>query len=127
MKRILFLFLLVFSINCVFPQAMPAKTTAKYNLLKTDLEKGQFLDSYFGKAVIANKAKISNALELISWFKKNNDEVGSDYSQLFVANALIFKSDYSTSLNMALSVLPNFEDREDKNGMMLANNIIGLA
>lgn len=127
MKQIFFLLLSFFITFIVAGQPLDFTISAKYKALDTDIEKGQLLDTYFGKAPIANRAKIANAFELISWFKQNNDEVGAAYSQIFIANVLVFKSDYSTALNMAFSALPTFENRKDNNGIMLTNNVIGLA
>ena len=106
-KVIFFLSLFCFAI-IAHSQTLPDSVKVKYEAAKTDEEKGRCLDTYLGRASTADSVVTVHALDLLSWFKKQNDIVGADYTELFIANVLAFKSDYSTSLNMALSVLSPF-------------------
>lgn len=72
MKQIIILLLTLCSTIIVDSQPMPDSIRVKYHSLETDAEKGRFLNSYFGKAPIADSTKTANAFELLSWFKKNN-------------------------------------------------------
>ncbi len=120
--------LLVFAMATVaHSQPLPDSVKAKYNAAKTDEEKGRLLYSYFIRASAADSNAITHAVELLTWFKKQQDEVGADNIELYLAAVFTFKGDYSGTLNMALPILSRFEKRKDSYGMMQANNVIGLA
>ena len=127
MKKIIILFFVFCCVTIAFSQPLPDSIKAKYLAAKTDEQKGRFLNTYLGRASTADSMVTVHALDLLSWFKKQNDVVGADYTELFIANVLAFKSDYSTSLNMGLSILSRFEKRKDNYGIMSSNNVIGLA
>ena len=127
MKKIIFCLSLFCFAIIAHSQPFPDSIKAKYNAAKTDEEKGRCLDKYLGRASTADSVVTVHALDLLSWFKKQNDIVGADYTELFIANVLAFKSDYSTSLNMALSVLSRFEKRKDNYGIMASNHVAGTA
>ncbi len=127
MKKIIFLLSLFCVVIITHSQPLPDNVKEKYEAIKTDEEKGRFLDSYLGKASIANSIATAHAINLLSWFKKQNDVVGTDYTALFVANVLAFKADYSTSLNIALSILSRFEKRKDNYGIIASNSVVGIA
>ena len=127
MKQInLFLFA-VFFFTGVYSQPLPDSIKTKYMAAKTDEQKGRCLYTYLGGASTADSIVTVHALDLLSWLKKQNDIVGANYTELFIANVLVFKSDYSTSLNMALSILSRFEKSKDNYGIMASNYVVGLA
>ena len=127
MKKIIISISLFFSVSLLYSQPIPDSVKTKYLAAKTDEQKGKCLNTYLGRASTADSMVTAHALDLLSWFKKQNDIVGADYTELFIANVLAFKSDFSTSLNMALSILSRFEKRKDNYGIMASNNVIGLA
>ena len=106
---------------------MPDSVMAKYRSAKTDEEKGRCLNTYLVRASTADSIATAHALELFSWFKKQNDESGADYAEVYFADVLDFKGDYSAGLNLALPILSRFEKRKDNYGIMKSNNIIGNA
>lgn len=110
-----------------FSQPLPDSIKTKYLAAKTDEQKGRCLITYLGNASNADSMVTVQALDLLSWFKKQGDFVGADYTALNIANVLVFKSDYSTSLKMALAILSRFEKRKDNYGIMLSSNVIGIA
>jgi hypothetical protein len=67
------------------------------------------------------------SLELIAYFKKQNDDAGIDYAQIFLANKAAGRNDYSTALNIALPVLSACKIRDDTTGILWATNIISFA
>jgi hypothetical protein len=127
MKNIIICLSCFFSISAAYSQPMPDSVKTKYNAAKTDEEKGRCLNTYLVRASTADSIATADALELFSWFKKQNDEVGADYAELYLADVLDFKGDYSSGLNLALPILSRFEKRKDNYGIMKANNIIGNA
>ena len=127
MKQITFFLFAVFFFTRAYSQPLPDSVKSKYHAAKTDEQKGRCLDTHLGRASTADSIVTEHALHLLSWFKKQNDIVGADYTELFIANVLAFKADYSTSLNMALSVLSRFEKRKDNYGIMASNHVAGTA
>ena len=126
MKKKITCLLFFFSAIAVYSQPIPDSVKTKYLAAKTDEQKGRFLNAYWGRASTADSMVTAHTLDLLYWLKKQNDIVGADYTELFIANVLAFKSDYSTSLNMALSVLSRFENRKDNYGIMASNSVVGL-
>ncbi|MEP6674756.1 MAG: hypothetical protein ABJA78_06365 [Ferruginibacter sp.] len=110
-----------------YSQSMPDSLKSKYDKAKTDEEKGKLLYANIIRPSAADSATIVHAMGLINYFKKQHNETGADYMELYVAAALTFKGDYSTSLNMAFPVLSRFEERNDRYGMMHAYHDIGMA
>lgn len=127
MKKIITCFSFSFCLTAINGQPIPDSVKTKYLAAKSDDQKGRTLYGYFVRASTADAPAIAHALNLLTWFKKQNDEVGSDYTELYLASVFIFKGDFSTSLNMALPVLSRFEKRKDNYGVMRANHTIGLA
>jgi signal transduction histidine kinase len=64
---------------------------------------------------------------LIGYFKKNNDQVGEDYVQLYTAFNLSQTGQFNTALNQSLQILSRFEARHDNYGIINAYHEIGLA
>ncbi|MEO7446479.1 MAG: hypothetical protein ABIT96_01650 [Ferruginibacter sp.] len=100
---------------------------ANYLAAKTDEAKGRLLYANIIRPSAADSQVIAHAMNLLGYFKKQHDEVGADYMELYIAAALTFKGDYTMSLNMALPILSRFEKRNDTYGMMRANHDIAMA
>jgi hypothetical protein len=47
-------------------------------------------------------------VELLTWFKKQQDEVCADYTELYLAAVFTFEGDYSSTLTMAFAILTHF-------------------
>lgn len=120
-------FLLFCFATIAYTRPLPDSVKAKYKAAKTDEEKGRLLFTDFVRPSAADSNAITHAVELLTWFKKHQDEVGADYIELYLAAVFSFKGDYSTTLSMALPILSQFEKRIDAYGMMQANNAIGIA
>lgn len=127
MKNIIICILFTGVVTLAHSQPLPDSIKAKYNTARTDEEKGPWLNTYLVRASTADSKATTHALELLAWFKKQNDEVGADYAELYFADVLNFKGDYSAGLNLALPILSRFEKRKDHFGIMRANNIIDNA
>jgi len=127
MKQIIICISFLGVVTLAHSQPLPDNVKAKYNAAKTDEEKGRLLYAYFIRPSAADSNAITHAVELLTWFKKQQDEVGANYIELYLAAVFSFKGDYSTSLSMALPILSRFEKRKDGYGLMNANHDIGLA
>ncbi len=127
MKNIIIYIVVLCCTTFSYCQPLPDSVMAKYRSAKKDEEKGRFLNTYLVRASTADSIATALTLELFSWFKKQNDEVGADYAELYLADVLDFRGDYSAGLNLALPILSRFEKRKDNYGIMKANNIIGNA
>ncbi|MEO7524233.1 MAG: tetratricopeptide repeat protein [Ferruginibacter sp.] len=128
MKKIIFCLSMFCFLTKLHSQHIPDDVLKKYSLAKTDAEKGSFLfDSTFTSASGADSNTINLALEFYATFEKENDEAGVDYMELFFANVMAFKGDFSSAIDQAISILPRFEKRKDKYGIMVSNHVIGLS
>ena len=127
MKKIISCLLFFCCAAITYSQPLPDSIKAKYNTAKTYEEKGRLFYNYFIRPSAADSNSIKKATTLLTWFKKQQDDVGADYIELYLAAVFSFKGDYSTTLTMALPLLSRFENRKDSFGMMQTNNAIGLA
>ncbi len=108
-------------------QVLPDTLIVQYNSVHSDSEKGRKLSEYLYSLKGESDQQISKTLEILAWFKKGNDEVGTNYTELNLARILERSSDYTNSLKYAFSVLSRFEKRNDDYGTMRALNNIGNA
>jgi NADH:ubiquinone oxidoreductase subunit 3 (subunit A) len=106
-----------------YSQTLPDSTKAEYYAAKTDKEKGKCLLIYFRRQ--ANNAKTKeDILSLKSWFEKQHDDVGTNYTILGLASILETNGDLPGSLKVLFSVLPKFEERKDSFGIYQTYSII---
>lgn len=113
------LFFLVFSL-CIFKadsQPLPDSTKAQYSAAKNDNEKGKCLMDYFQHQPLSDTATKRNILLLKSWFQKEKDATGINYTNLGLAEILKSNGDFPGSLNLLFSVLSQFEERKDSFGI----------
>ncbi len=127
MKRIIFCISLLCVASALFCQPMPDSLKVKYELAKTGEEKGRILYANLVRPSSVDSLGFSKVINLLSYFKKNKDEDGADYIELYIASTLTFRGDYSTAINMALPILSRFEKRNDQYGIMQADHHIAMA
>lgn len=106
-----------------YSQSLPDSTKAEYYAAKTDKEKGQWLLDYFRQQANNTKTK-TDILSLKSWFEKQHDDVGTNYTILGLAGILETNGDLPGSLKVLFSVLPKFEERKDSFGIFQTYGII---
>ena len=74
---------------------------------------------------LRNDSSVLNVLELNSYFKSKNDQVGQ--TTLITCYSKLITGDFATALNQSLQILSSFEDRQDNYGIMQAYMQIALA
>ena len=117
MKKIVILLLLFSWTIKTYSQPLPDSTKAKYYAAKTDKEKGECLMNYFKHQSLKDTATKSNVLILKSWFQKQKDVIGENYTNLRLTQILENNGDFPGSLNLLFAVLPQFEQRRDSFGI----------
>ncbi|MDP1620992.1 MAG: hypothetical protein Q8M08_01505 [Bacteroidales bacterium] len=90
-------------------------------------EKTDVIDLYLHSFDKNDSLLTKKSLELIAYFKRQNEDVGVDYAHLFLAHRAYTRNDYSTALHIALPVLSACKTRNDTNGILQATYIIGAA
>ncbi|MEO6669495.1 MAG: hypothetical protein ABIN36_08465 [Ferruginibacter sp.] len=124
MKKITLCILLFSCTLSAYNQPLPDSTKAIYYTAKTDKEKGNCLLNYFRRQVLNDAKTKANILLLKSWFEKQNDQVGKNYTSLGLAMILEKNGDFPGSLNLLFWVLPQFEQRKDSFGMFFTYQLI---
>ena len=117
MNKLLICLFLFLGFQVVYSQSVSPELLVNYSTAKTDKDKGSTLFNYFNALSDKDKYKTDNTLSLLAWFRKQKDEVGLDYTNLWLARILIVKGDYPGSLNLIFSTLPHFEYRQDSLGI----------
>ncbi len=120
---ILFLFLFTSS----FSQPLPDSIISQYKAAATNEAKGSLLFNYVGKVVLKDSKDLDKALEVVAYFNRQNDETGSDYTQLSIASWLGIMGDYGTGLETALPLLAKFEKRSDTFGIVTSLKLISVS
>ena len=124
MHKLLFFLLLFLCISKANSQPLPDSTKAQYAAAKNDYEKGQCLVAYFKQQPLNDATTKANALQLKSWFEKQKDATGINYINLRLAMVLENNGDFPGALNLAFSVLPQFEERKDSFGILTTYGFI---
>ncbi len=125
MKKLTLCLLLFSCALNAYNQPLPDSTKVKYYAAKADKEKGKCLLDYFRGQVLNDTKTKANILLLKSWFEKQNDNTGINYTNLGLAMILEKNGDFPGSLNLLFSVLPQFEQRKDSFGIFNTYRIIG--
>ena len=127
MKKI-YILIIFYSVLCsgIIAQPLPDSLKIRYNAAKTDSAKGKCLSIYMN-TFNGDSSAWKNIVALIGYFKKNNDQVGEDYVQLFTAFNLSQTGQFNTALNQSLQILSRFEARHDDYGIINAYLRIGDA
>ena len=118
MKKLTLYLLFFFCALNAYNQPLPDSTKAKYHAAIADKEKGNCLMDYFKHQALNDTKTKANILLLKSWFQKQNDEAGTNYTNLGLAMILQKNGDFPGALNMLFSVLPQFEQRKDSFGVL---------
>ena len=108
MKKLLsktsLLFILLFFSSYARTQTLPASFLKKYDSAKTDSEKGKcILYSYAN-----NNSTLNQSLILLSYFNKQNDDVGIDYTKLIIDILQSATGDFTSSLKESFEILARF-------------------
>ena len=103
MKKILPLFLLFLFATSV-AQPLPNYLKTKYQKAKTSQQKAEVLLD-IDRPSNADSLKTVQTIQLRDWFKKHNDELGTIYTELYIASIFLYKGDGNISLKMVLPLL----------------------
>ena len=117
---------LFFIFSVVLAQPIPEPLKVKYQKAKTSQQKAEVILD-IDRPSNADSQKITQMIALREWFKKNNDELGASYSELYIANAFMYKDDSDISLKMVLPLLKKFEKENDVYGKMRCYHSIGMS
>jgi len=125
MKKYFFLLIAIFVLGNMqaIAQSPPDSVLNKYHTGNSK-EKYNIIYSYLNSFYKNDSQLIKKSLELIAYFKKQNDYLGADYTNLFLADRAFTKHDYATALNIALPVLSAFKTRNDTTGILLLTPVI---
>ncbi len=125
MKKLLLCVTIFSTAFSAHSQPLPDSVLAQYQTAKSDREKGSCLLNYFKKQSLSDTATKAHILSLKTWFEKQHDDAGKDYTNLNLARILINSGDYPAALDLLFSTLPQFENRNDSFGMQNTYAIIG--
>ncbi|MEO6405935.1 MAG: tetratricopeptide repeat protein [Ferruginibacter sp.] len=123
MKKIIFCFSIFCFAKIAYSQPLPDSVLKKYNSSVTPKSKENYLWNYL-QSLSKDNNEVPQALNILSYFKKQKDESGADNTELYIALRLGYKGDYITALNMGLSVLSNCEKRKDTIGILHSFQVI---
>ncbi|MEO5948296.1 MAG: tetratricopeptide repeat protein [Chitinophagaceae bacterium] len=123
MKKIIFCFSIFCFAKIAYSQPLPDSVLTKYNSAVTQKNKEDYLWNYL-ESLSKDNNEVTQALNILSYFKKQNDESGADNTELFIALRLGYKGNYITALNMGLSILSSCEKRKDTVGILHAFEVI---
>ncbi len=127
--NIMIMLCIIFSLgvtSIAYAQSLPDSLKILYKAAKTDSEKGKCLNIYMN-GFNGDSSAWKNVVALIGYFKKNNDQVGEDYVQLFTTFNLTQTGQFNIALNQSLQILSRFEERHDNYGIINAYLRIGDA
>jgi tetratricopeptide (TPR) repeat protein len=115
MKRVLLLFALILIPILVFCQKEPFSYIREYNKVQTDEEKGLILLDWFDNkaAKMSVSDRRSAFLNISTYFQKQKDLVGTDYSDVWLTFELVQTGDVTNGLKRQLIVLKRAEKRND--------------
>lgn len=88
------------------------------------LEKYNVIKSYLNTFNKNENILIKQSLELIDYFKKQNDYTGVDCGNVFLAFRAYDKHNYTTALNIALPTFSSFKTRSDTAGILMITRVI---
>ena len=125
MKKYFLLLITIVALSqlSTYAQTPPDSVLIKYHTGSSQ-EKYKVIKGYLDSFYKNDSLLIKKSLELIAYFKKQNDDAGVDYTNVFLAYRAHDKHDYTTALNIALPVLSSFKERNDTTGLLRATFIL---
>ena len=106
-------------------QPMPEPIKSAYLKATTSKEKAEALLD-ITRPSMADTKILEQQKALLEWFSKNQDELGANYTTLYIGTVFMFKDDANIALKMALPLLEKFEKRNDQYGIMRCYQLIGM-
>jgi len=126
MKKILFTISLLLLLIVVHAQPFSEPLKTKYQKARTSQQKAEVILD-IERPSGADSLKIAQTIVLRDWFKKNNDQLGADYAELFIASTFMFKDDGDIALKMIFPLLKKFEKENDIYGQVRCYHLIGMS
>lgn len=120
---LLLIAIITFSQFSTYAQAPPDSVLNKYRT-SSSKEKYEVIMGYLNSFFKNDSLLIKKSLELIAYFKKQNDYSGVGYTNLCLAWTAHDKHDYTTALNIALPALSAFKERNDTTGLLETNYVL---
>lgn len=117
----------MFLFTSSFSQPLPDSIIRQYKAAVNNEAKGTLLFNYIGKVVLKDSKDLDKALEIVTYFNRQKDETGSDYTQLSIASWLGIMGDYSTGLETGIPLLSKFEKRSDSFGIITCLKLISVS
>lgn len=124
MKKIILCLTAIVIATTIYSQSLPDSVLVKYRTADSYADKGKCLIGYLSKLSAIDQKTKSDLLSLKTWFAKQNDLTGVNYTNIQLANVLRVNGDFPASLDLALSTLPQFETQQDSFGIMLTYRTI---
>jgi len=117
-RKIIICFLLFYSAVSVYGQSVSDSIITKYKSYEKQKEKEEFLLDYLNNVLYLDNKALKKLVELSNEFKKQNDEIATDLTNLLVAIKLSEAGNYTNGLDIAFPILSKFEKREDSLGIV---------
>jgi tetratricopeptide (TPR) repeat protein len=106
-------------------QSLPDSILQAYSKVVKSSERGQVLAQSLRLREKPSQQTLSLLLHLHAYFKEKEDQVGLDYTSLFIATIFERFGNFSEALKLALPILPHFEQRQDTFGILRSHLTIG--
>src|SRR4051812_37194662 len=106
MKKLLLWLMILATGLTAHSQPLPDSVIAQYQAAKSDRGKGQCLLNYFKNQSVTDTAIKAHILSLKTWFERQHDDAGKDYTNLALARILQNSGDYPAALDLLFSTLP---------------------
>lgn len=125
MKKIAYFLAGLLLWSSVQGQPLPDSVLQAYAKAEKSSDKGQVLARSLGLRENATQQTVNVLFQLHAYFKKQQDQVGMDYTTLFIASLFERFGNFSDALKLALPILPHFEQRQDTFGILRSYLAIG--
>lgn len=128
MKKYFLLLITIVALSqlSTYAQTPPDSVLIKYHTGSSQ-EKYKVIKGYLDFSYKNDSLLIKKSLELIAYFKKQNDDAGVGYVNVRLAWIAFVKHDYTTALNIGLPALSAFKTGNDTTGIIKATITIESA